>query len=42
MPHYINIAKKYSDNQDILIGKMDLTANDLPTDLVSVTAYPSV
>lgn len=41
-PEYIALGKKYKGEKNIVIAKMDATANDIPNDVFKVEGYPSI
>ena len=41
-PDYIALGKKYKGDKDIVIAKMDATANDVPHDSYKVEGFPTI
>ncbi|XP_066301546.1 protein disulfide-isomerase A4-like [Branchiostoma lanceolatum] len=41
-PAYNKLAKKYKTTKDLVIAKMDATANDIPVDTFEVQGFPTI
>ncbi|XP_053715668.1 protein disulfide-isomerase A4 isoform X2 [Synchiropus splendidus] len=41
-PEYVALAKKYKSEKNLVIAKMDATANDVPHDSYQVSGFPTI
>ncbi|XP_077480314.1 protein disulfide-isomerase A4 isoform X1 [Stigmatopora argus] len=41
-PEYLALAKKYRDEKNLVIAKMDATANDIPNDKYKAEGFPTI
>nr|XP_061810161.1 protein disulfide-isomerase A4-like isoform X1 [Nerophis lumbriciformis] len=41
-PEYLALAKKYKDEKNLVIAKMDATANDIPDDKYKAEGFPTI
>uniref|UniRef100_A0A3Q4ANH8 Protein disulfide-isomerase A4 n=1 Tax=Mola mola TaxID=94237 RepID=A0A3Q4ANH8_MOLML len=41
-PDYLNLAKKYKGEKNLVIAKMDTTANDVPNENYKVEGFPTI
>lgn len=41
-PEYLALAKKYKNEKNLVIAKMDATANDVPHDAYKIEGFPTI